>query len=128
MVTHERAQFDSAGTDVERASEMVTRMENLISFRDKLSLPEVRRPLSRRLRITTGTLLHIRKQRRKSIPAFLMSAIRQELIAVLQSEVARLEHEIHIHRQVAGSHRTDDLALAEAQVVEAKKTLRLAAR
>lgn len=32
------------------------------------------------------------------------------------------------HRQIAGSHRSDALAQAEAQVVEARKTLRLAVR
>lgn len=127
-MTHEMAQFDPLASDGERASKMVMTLENTVAFREQRNIADVRPMIARRIKTTTGTLLHIRKQRRKIVPSWLMNAIREELVSVLQSEVARLEHEIHIHRQVAGSHRGDHLAEAEAQVVEAKKTLRLAVK
>jgi hypothetical protein len=88
----------------------------------------VRPSIARSLRTTVGTLVNIKKQRRKSISHSLMAAFRRQLIIVLQGEIMRLENEILIHKQIAGSHRSDDLALAETQVIEAKKTLRLAAQ
>jgi hypothetical protein len=128
MVTQSEGQFDLATTDVEQAGQMLQAMEGILAGRRGLPVAEVRPSIARKLRTTVGTIVNINKQRRKSIPNFLMRAIRLELIAVLQAEIMRLENEIHIHRQIAGGHRSDVLAQAETQVYEAKKTLRLAAQ
>ena len=128
MVIHSEGQIDPALSDVEQAGQMLGTMEGILSGRGKLTIAEVRPLIARRLKTTIGTLINIGKQRRKSIPHSLMVAFRRELIAVLQSEIMRLENEIHIQRQIAGSHRTDDLAAAETQVIEAKRILRHASQ
>lgn len=128
MVIQSKGQFDPLTTDVEQAGQMLQTMEGILAGRRGLAVAEVRPAIARRLRTTVGTIVNINKLRRKSIPNFLMCAIRQELIAVLQSEIMRLENEINIHRQIAGSHRSDVLAQAETQVFQAKKTLQLASQ
>jgi hypothetical protein len=128
MVIQSEGQLDLTTTDVEQAGQMLNSMEIILAGRRGLTISEVRPTIARRLQTTVGTLVNIGKQRRKSIPHSLMVAFRRELIIVLQSEIVRLEHEIHIHRQIAGSHRSDVLAQAETQVIAAKKTLQLAAQ
>lgn len=128
MVIHSEGQFDPALSDVEQAGQMLSTMEGILGGRQGLTVSEARSSIARRLRTTIGTLVNIGKQRRKSVPHSLMVAFRRELILVLQSEIVRLEHEILLHRQIAGSHRSDALDQAETQIIEAKKTLRLAAQ
>jgi hypothetical protein len=128
MVIHSEGQFDPGVSDVEQAGHMLQTMEGILAGRRGLPISEVRPSIARSLRTTIGTLVNIGKQRRKTIEHKLMVAIRRELIIVLQSEIVRLEHAIHIHRQTAGSHRTDVLDAAETQILEAKKTLRLASQ
>lgn len=128
MLIQSEGRIDPEVSDVERAGKMLNSMEMILAGRRGLAVAEVRPGIARKLRTTVGTIVNINKHRRKSIPNFLMCAIRQELIAVLQTEIVRLENEIHIHRQIAGSHRGDALSQAETQVIEAKKTLRLAAQ
>jgi hypothetical protein len=128
MLIQSEGHFDPGATDVEQAGQMLGTMEMILAGRRHLPIAEVRPSIARRLQTTVGTLVNIGKQRRKSIPHSLMVAFRRELILILQSEIVRLEHEINIHRQIAGSHRSDVLAQAETQVIEAKRTLRLASR
>jgi hypothetical protein len=128
MVIQSEGHFDPVLSDVEQAGQMLQTMEGILADRRGLKLADVRPSIAHSLRTTVGTLVNIKKQRRKTIPHSLMAAFRRQLIIVLQSEIMRLENEILIHKQIAGSHRSDDLALAETQVFEAKKTLRLAAQ
>jgi hypothetical protein len=128
MVSHGESHFVSGLSEVEMASGMVARVEDILSQRDGLSLENARLRVAHTLKVPPRTLLHIRNQRRKTITWRFMEALRAMLIEILQSEIVRLEHELYIQRQIAGSHRSDDLAAAEAQVVEAKKILRAATR
>jgi hypothetical protein len=50
-----------------------------------------------------------------------MNRIRAEFIAVLQSEIQRLEHEIHLARQTGADHRDDMLASAQTQLATARQ-------
>lgn len=128
MTIQSKGQFDRTVSDVEQAGRMLTAIEGIIIRRDRLTLADARQRICRSVKTTIGTIGNIHKQRRKTVPHSLMGAIRQELIALLQTEIMRLENEILIHRQIAGGHRSDDLAAAEAQVEAARKTLRSAAR
>jgi hypothetical protein len=126
MVIQSQGQIDPVQSDVEQAGQMLHTMEGILGRRQGAALADIRPLIARRLRITVGTLVNIAKGRRKSISHALMVAFRAELIGILQSEVIRLEHEIHRHRQIAGGHRSDALAAAEAQIVAAKHTLEAA--
>jgi hypothetical protein len=86
--------------DAEIASSMLARLEDLHAERSKLSVGKVRSIVARNVKAGTGTLANIRKQRRKTIPASLMAAIRKELVEVLQAEIRGMEHEIATLKQV----------------------------
>jgi hypothetical protein len=128
MVIQSQGQIDPMQSDVEQAGQMLTTMEGILGRRQGALLADIRPLIARRLRITVGTLVNIAKGRRKQVSHALMIAFRAELIGILQSEVIRLEHQILIHKQIAGSHRTDDLVEAETQVCAAKKILEAAAQ
>ena len=53
-----------------------------------------------------------------------MNKVRAELVSVLQSEIQRLEHEVHLARQIGSDHRDDMLASAETQLASAREILR----
>lgn len=128
MVTQSEGQFDLATTDVEQAGQMLQTMEGILADRQGLKVSAVRPGIARSLKTTVGTLVNIKKHRRKTIPNSLMAAFRRQLILVLQTEIMRLENEVLLHRQIAGGHRSDTLAEAETHVIQARKALRLAAQ
>jgi hypothetical protein len=108
-----RGKAVSATADVQTASGMLSRIEAI----------EGRPHLAKRLRASPGTLENLRRLRLKTVPSWLMDRLRAELVAVLSNEVRKLEHEIHIHRQIGSRHSDDDLRAAEAQIAAAKKIL-----
>ncbi len=103
----------TAATEVEIASGMVTRIENKMAGKLGFTVAEVRPIVARKLATSQGTVLNIRKQRRKTIPASLMDRIIGLLIEVAQEEMLAIEHEIATARQVGFSNR--DGALVEAR-------------
>jgi hypothetical protein len=76
---------------------------------------------------TRGALLPVgsasRRFRIKTVPSWMMARLRREFVALLQTQIMRLEHEIHIARQTGADYRDDDLASAETQVARAKEIL-----
>jgi hypothetical protein len=124
MVTQRKTHFAS---DIEVASGMVARVEGILSEREGLTLEEIRPRVARALSVPVRTVLHIRNQRRKTVTSRMMDGLRGLLVDVLQAEIARLEHEVHIHKQIAGSHRDDDLAAVETAVAHARALLERAA-
>jgi hypothetical protein len=111
------------GADSTIAAGMLSRLEDSEARRLGVRVAEARTSIARRLRTGAGTLRNIRRQRRKIIPAWLMNAIRGELVRVLEQQMRQLEHEIHLYRQANGSHRTDDLAAIESQMASIRETL-----
>lgn len=114
----------TACADVEVAGRFVRRIEDVEAIRLGRRIAEVRPGIARRIRTTASVLRHLREGRRKSVPAWLMAALRRELIGVLQSEIRALEHEIQIARQVGLDDRDDALGAAQAQLATAKEILR----
>lgn len=117
----------NAIADVSTANRLARVLEDHEARRLKLPVIKARSAVARRLGAAPGTLENLRRLRLKSVPSWLMARIRAEFIAVLQSEVRRLEHDISIHIQAGFDHRDDDLAKAQAQVMAAKEILTAAA-
>lgn len=113
----------NAIADVTVANRLAKTLEDAEARRLGLRLKDARVIVARRLGVPPSTLEHIRRLRAKIIPNWLMARIRAEFVAVLQHEIIRLEHEIHLARQAGTDHRDDDLAKAAAQVVTAKAIL-----
>lgn len=113
----------SAVADCEVASGMVRRAEDLEAKRRGESVRNARIVLARRIGVGPGTLRNVRKQRRQSIPAWMMAAIRRVLVEVLQAEIRSLQHELHLHLQTSSDHRSHALDEAQARLAEAKAIL-----
>jgi hypothetical protein len=112
--------------DIPAASRMLILAEDTEARRKGFRVEEARRTFARRLAVPEKTLLHIRNQRRKSIPSFLMNGIRDVLIEVLKSEIAKLENEIAIAQRVGLDHREDALEQAAASIAAARSILKSA--
>lgn len=113
----------NAMTDVEAVHRLARRLENAEAKSLGVKVAEARKIIARRLKTSPGTLENIRRMRTKVVPNWLMARIRAEFVSVLQNEILRLEHEIHLARQIGMDHRDDDLQAAEAQVAAAKDIL-----
>jgi hypothetical protein len=118
----ERRKFGPV-SDVPIASRMLRLLEDTEARRKGVSVETARTGIARALRIPTATLRHLRSQRRKTVESFLLAGIRDRLIITLQSEIAELEHQIHIHRQVGVDCREDAFLEAATAVAVAKRIL-----
>jgi hypothetical protein len=124
---HDEAHFGpnsmNAMADVEIAGRYARAIEDSEARRLGVRIPMARRNLADRIGVSPGTLRNLRKFNIKAVPAWLMARIRAEFVAILQTEIAKLEHEITIARQTGADYRDDDLAAAQAQVVAARALL-----
>ena len=133
MVDIEEAHFgrgrkSSPVSDVPKASRLLTLLEDTEARRKRITVNEARAGIARALRVPVKTLLHIRTQRRKSVQMFLMSGIRDRLIAVLQAEIVESEHQIAICRQIGLDCREDLFEEAAASIAAAKEILERAVK
>lgn len=119
-----RRRGNGVATDSTTAASMLVRLEDSEARRLGVRVAEARASIARRVSVGIGTLRNIRHQRRKTIPAWLMNAIRAELVRVLQHQIMALENDVQTYRQTRGSHRDDDLVAIETQLAQAKETLR----
>lgn len=92
-----------------------------------LTREQARNDVARDLGVTPGTLENISRGRLKDplrlrgLAAILHGAVTREL----EREVARLSHELEIHRQTGVDPRADEVVAAEAALVEAREALGL---
>jgi hypothetical protein len=110
-------------TDIPAASRMLTLLEDTEARRKGFRVDQIRRRIAGRLSVPEKTLLHIRNQRRKSVPSFLLLGIRNLLIEVLQAEIAKLEHEISVAKQIGMDCREDAFEQAAASIAHARQIL-----
>lgn len=110
----------NATVDIATASRFVATIEDVEARRLGVNTIEARRAVASRCGIAPGTLENLRRERAKVVPHWIMARVRAAFIAILQSEIQRLEHDITIARQVGLDDRDDDLAAAAAQLVAAK--------
>lgn len=115
----------NAVVDIETANRFSTRLENIEAQRLGVCVSKARERIARRIGVSPGTLENMRRLRTKVVPNWIMSRIRAELIAVLHTEIKRLEHEITVCRQAGMDYREDDLAKAQAHLAETKRLLNL---
>jgi hypothetical protein len=113
----------NAYADVEQAHRWAEVLEDAEAKRLGCKVQDARRALACRLGIAPGTLENLRRFRIKTVPSWMMARLRREFVALLQTQIMRLEHEIHIARQTGADYRDDDLASAETQVARAKEIL-----
>ena len=125
------SQFDGARferrkgpvSDVPVASRMLTLLEDTEARRRGISVQTARTSIARALRIPAATLRHLRNQRRKTVDYSVMGAIADRLVVVLQAEIAELDHELQIARQIGVDVRDDLFQEAAASIAAAKEIL-----
>jgi len=116
--------FDmNAMSDVATVNRLARVIEDQEARRLGIPVTSARARIANRLGVAPGTLENFRRLRSKIVPHWLMNRIHAEFIAVLQSEIQRLEHEIQIARQTGMDHRDHDLAKAQTQLEAAKQIL-----
>lgn len=113
----------NARTDVEIARELTVDLEARIAQRFQMTIAEARSKIARSISASPGSLNNLRRARVKSVSSRLMSSIRGALVAELQNEVARLQHEITVHLQTGTDPHCDALNEAKAHIEAAKKIL-----
>ncbi|MGA7807133.1 hypothetical protein [Bradyrhizobium sp.] len=116
----------NALSDIHAAHHFASAIEDAEAKRLGVRISEARVSVARRLRTSPGTLENIRRLRAKIIPNWLMARIKAEFVSILQAEIARLEHEIAVCKQVGMHHSDDALCAAETQMAAAKEVLRTA--
>ena len=110
----------NAFSDVATVNRLARAIEDREAKRLGVPVTEARSRIANRIGVAPGTLENLRRLRTKIVPNWLMNRIRQEFVLVLQSEIQRLEHEIHIARQIGSNARDDLLASAQAQLEAAR--------
>ncbi len=116
-------QMYSPEADISDFNNLAWRLERAEVHRSGKHLREARQDIAVRLGITKSTLENYRVFRLKTVPRWLYNKLKDELIAVLQSEMSRLEHEIQIARQTTSRHSDDALIAAETQLAKARELL-----
>jgi hypothetical protein len=123
MSSNRDGRFDmNATSDVATVNRLARVIEDQEARRLGVPVTLARARVADRLGVAPGTLENLRRLRTKIVPHWLMNRLRIEFIAVLQSEIQRLEHEIQIARQTGADHRDDMLASAEAQLQAARQS------
>lgn len=119
---NEDRQMYSASSDITRFNGLVARLEQVEAIRAK-TLTQARKNLAPKLGVTPSTLENYRTLRLKGVPHWLMKKVESVLIATLQSEMEALGHEIEIHRQTHGGHRSDAVVEAETHMAKVRAFL-----
>ena len=122
MTSTPDGRFDmNAISDVATVNRLARVIEDQEARRLGIPVTSARSRVANRIGVAPGTLENLRRLRTKIVPNWLMNRIRAEFIAVLQSEIQRLSHEIDIARQTGADHRDDLLASAETQLAAARE-------
>ena len=114
----------TAATFDETAVGFARRLEDREREKSRVTLPVARQIVARRTGVAIGTLENLRRGRVKGVREWIAERLRAALIAELEAEVARAEHELTILR---ASHRRMDqsqIIEVEASLVALRQTLR----
>jgi hypothetical protein len=127
MDSHNQRRFGqtemNAHTDVANAQSIAARLEGLEARREKLPLADIRKRVARKVSSSPSFFNNLQRGRIKSVPNWLMRKLRNALVEELQAEVHKLQHEIHLARQIGEGPDSDAIFAAEARLAEAKKIL-----
>lgn len=113
----------NAASDVATLNRFASSLEDSESRRLGITTKDARSRISNRVGVSPGTLENIRRLRTKIVPNWLMNKVRLELIATLQLEIQRLEHEVHLARQTGLGNSDDAIIAAQSQIAKARSIL-----
>jgi phage portal protein BeeE len=75
-----------------------------------------RRNVARAIGTSPGTIENLQRNRLKRIAGWLRDALRARVIRELEAEIARLQHELAVHKQIGMDPRGDEAAAVRADL------------
>jgi hypothetical protein len=75
-----------------------------------------RQNVARALGTAPGTIENIQRSRLTKISGWLRDALRARVIRELESEIARLQHELAVHKQIGVDPRSDEATAVRADL------------
>lgn len=112
----------NAVATVEQAREIAITLEKKERARG-LNASEARSRFARRLGVASGTIENLVRGRLKRVDAWLRDRLQAVLIRELETEIARLTHELEMARQSGARPASDQMAEIEAHLSAAKALL-----
>lgn len=85
-------------------------------FRRTNDRTRARQNVARALGAAPGTIENLERNRLKRISGWLRDALRARVIRELESEIARLQHELAVHRQTGVDPRSDEATAVRADL------------
>lgn len=82
--------------------------------RSGVSIRDARKTVARRAGLSPGTLENIKLGRTKGVRAFVFEKIRAAFMREDEAEIRRLEHELHLARQIGLDARCDEVRAVES--------------
>lgn len=101
---------------------MYERLEDREAARLNLKLPDARAWLARTIGLSVGTLTNLRRNRLKRVE-HLKEKINDALVKSLESEIARLTHELEMARHRGSNPDCAEILAAETHISTARKLL-----
>jgi len=85
-------------------------------FRRTKDRGRARTNVARALGTSPGTIENLQRSRLKRISGWLRDALRARVIRELESEIARLQHELAVHKQTGVDPRSDEATAVRADL------------
>lgn len=126
MVPHEKCipvQSMSATATMHEAAQWARRIEDHEAARLGIPVSEARAVAARKAGIGPGTLANLRHGRVKTMTAHLRDRLAAAVVRVIETEIARLEHELEIARRAARRPDEARIRAAETALAAARQAL-----
>lgn len=101
----------------------VRELEQREAARSSTTIPNARRAIARRLKVSPGTLESLIRGRLKGLREEIAHRLRGLVIHELEAEIERLEHELSIARTIGTYADADQIDAAHAALEQARKLL-----
>ena len=107
----------------DNAREWGTALEDRESARSGVAIHLARKAVARRLEVAPGALENIRRGRVKGVRAWLYERIRAGVIREIESEMARLSHELEVARRSGLAVNKGEAHAVEARIASLAKLI-----
>jgi hypothetical protein len=107
----------------EQFKEIVRRAEDREAVRMGCPLPEARKTLGRRWEVASSTLHNLRRGRLKDLPSTVYARLTSGILADLDADIRRLQHDKHVLLQVGSPLGGDEILQIEAWISKARAAL-----
>ena len=122
MISREQTNMQST-TYTDLARSWGRTLEDREATRSGVSVRDARKAVARRAGVSPGTLETLRIGRLKTVATHIYERLRAAVIADLQHEIRRLEHELEIARQSGMDPRCPEVAEVEKYLALARQAL-----